>query len=440
MVLLNLLKWLKENTDTEIILLVSDAGYDGGALLDKFSEVAETYLFEKMTDHELYNFLVNKQIDLIFSNTIVNIHLLNKIFNVLQVPHICFVHELESVIRECRGLKENIKWLNENTDMFLACSQAVKENLVKNNGIQVEKINIIQEFIEIKKYDAHALNAKTALIRSKFNIPNDALVLGVVGAIQYRKGFDLVVPIANSLKRKNLSFRILVVGADATTDPVMYERVCNDIEKAGLEENVFIIPPDLDIDKYYNLFDIYLMLSREDPFPVVNLHAASFECPVICFDKTGGSPDFVGNDCGFVVNYLDIDQMVEKICLLASDPQLKKQLGQAGKTKVETRNSTQVQSPVVYNFIVEKIQKSSHIKFNERNLAFNTHIAENSDRFKFAGKHQSPVEHYKEQYDIIKNWYHDQYEILPLWFKRLGHVVKIVSGKKSIKSYLKKNK
>ncbi|MCS3799957.1 glycosyltransferase family 4 protein [Niastella sp. OAS944] len=376
MVLLNLLKWLKQNTDTETILLVNEAGYDGGALLGKFSEVAETYVVERMTDHELYNFIANKKIDLIFSNTIVNIHLLNKLFNVLQVPHVCFVHELETVIKECKGLKENMEWIDENTDMFLACSKAVKENLVVNNGIEAEKINVIQEFIEIKKHDPQVINSQTAQIRSKLNIPNDTLVLGVVGATQYRKGFDLLVPIANSLKSKNLSFKILVVGADATTDAVMYDRVSTDIKKAGLKEHVYLIPPDLDIDKYYNLFDIFLMLSREDPFPLVNLHAASFGSPIICFNKSGGSPDFVENDCGFVVDYLNIEQLAEKVCLLASDPQLRKQLGQTAKTKVESRNDMQVLSPVVNKLLIETIQKSIAIDFNERKLEFKNEIAD----------------------------------------------------------------
>jgi len=380
MVLLNLLKWLKQNTNSEIILFVNDAGYDGGKLLEKFSEVAETYLIEKMTDHELYNLLASKKIDLIFSNTIVNIHLLNKIYNVLQVPHICFVHELESVIKECRGLKENIEWVNENTDMFLACSEAVKENLIKNNGIQPEKINIIQEFIEIKKYEPQTINNATAQLRSKLNIPGDTLVLGVVGAMQWRKGHDLLLPIANSLKAKNLSFRLLAVGVDATTDPIMYERVSGDIEKAGLKNHVTLIPPDLEIDKYYNLFDVFLMLSREDPFPLVNLHAASFGCPVLCWDKSGGSPDFVETDCGFVIDYLNIDQLVEKVSLLASNPELRKQLGQAGKTKVESKNSMQVQSPVVNKLMDAAIQKGPYVKFSERKLEFNNEIANKGEK------------------------------------------------------------
>ena len=41
---------------------------------------------------------------------------------------------------------------------------------------------------------------------------------------------------------------------------------------------------------------------------------------------------------------------------------------------------------------------------------------------------------YKGDYDILFNWYQKEYEVLPLWFKRLGHVVKFLMGKRSFKS------
>ncbi len=34
----------------------------------------------------------------------------------------------------------------------------------------------------------------------------------------------------------------------------------------------------------------------------------------------------------------------------------------------------------------------------------------------------------------IKRFYHFEYEILPLWFKRLGHIVKMLMGRRSFKS------
>lgn len=34
--------------------------------------------------------------------------------------------------------------------------------------------------------------------------------------------------------------------------------------------------------------------------------------------------------------------------------------------------------------------------------------------------------------NTIKEWYHNEYEVLPLWYKRFGHIIKIVTGKKKL--------
>lgn len=39
----------------------------------------------------------------------------------------------------------------------------------------------------------------------------------------------------------------------------------------------------------------------------------------------------------------------------------------------------------------------------------------------------------KEYHDIV-NWYHQEYEILPLWYKRFGHILKVLLGKRTFKS------
>ncbi|HVW62340.1 MAG TPA: hypothetical protein VHC48_19950 [Puia sp.] len=41
---------------------------------------------------------------------------------------------------------------------------------------------------------------------------------------------------------------------------------------------------------------------------------------------------------------------------------------------------------------------------------------------------------YKDDYDILFSWYQKEYEVLPLWYKRVGHLIKVLTGKRSAKS------
>jgi hypothetical protein len=44
----------------------------------------------------------------------------------------------------------------------------------------------------------------------------------------------------------------------------------------------------------------------------------------------------------------------------------------------------------------------------------------------------------KEYYEVL-NWYHKEYETLPLWYKRLGHIIKVLTGKRTFRSLFSDN-
>lgn len=39
----------------------------------------------------------------------------------------------------------------------------------------------------------------------------------------------------------------------------------------------------------------------------------------------------------------------------------------------------------------------------------------------------------KEYYEVV-DWYNREYEVLPIWYKRIGHVVKVLTGKRTFRS------
>ena len=40
----------------------------------------------------------------------------------------------------------------------------------------------------------------------------------------------------------------------------------------------------------------------------------------------------------------------------------------------------------------------------------------------------------KNQYYELQKWYNNEYEVLPIWYKRLGHVIKVITGKRTFRS------
>jgi len=46
---------------------------------------------------------------------------------------------------------------------------------------------------------------------------------------------------------------------------------------------------------------------------------------------------------------------------------------------------------------------------------------------------------YKRQIKELISFYKDEYEILPKWYKRFGHIIKVLNGKRTFKSLFNDN-
>jgi glycosyltransferase involved in cell wall biosynthesis len=115
-------------------------------------------------------------------------------------------------------------------------------------------------------------------------------------------------------------------------------QINNDIKKAKLEDVVRFIPSGNDMDSFYQEIDVFLLVSREDPYPLVVLEAASYGKPIICFDNAGGAPEFVQDDAGTVVEYLDIIGLANALNAYQKNSDLVKQKGNTAKDRVQKKH------------------------------------------------------------------------------------------------------
>ena len=98
-------------------------------------------------------------------------------------------------------------------------------------------------------------------------------------------------------------------------------------------------------------FDVFFVSSREDPYPLVVLEAAMLAKPIICFDKAGGAKDFVEKDCGFVIDYLDVNKVAEKIIELKENPILRKEFGDSARKKALERHNQDIAFQTFLNIL-----------------------------------------------------------------------------------------
>jgi glycosyltransferase involved in cell wall biosynthesis len=323
--LLQLIRFLSTRLDLDFVILLRR----GGDLEPEFRKFGQTIVMSNpdRLDPLILHALRKRTIKLVYSNTITN-GFVQRQLKRLGCPILCHVHELAYSIGNF--YEDNLKHILDTTTKFLAGSGAVASNLQEQLHLPAERIIVAYPFLSDERpTDGQQLDRPLPL-------PTEAIVVGACGLIGWRKGPDLFLQAAR---------RVL---AD-TTQPVVFVWVGGPLsrgdhlhlhyeaEMMGIEKQVIFtgnVPSHL---PYFAQFDIFVLPSREDPFPLVALDAAALGMPIVCFEKAGGTPELVERDAGIVVPYLDTECMADAIRKLIEDKALRQQLGERARQKVVQR-------------------------------------------------------------------------------------------------------
>lgn len=321
--LLNLIRFVTTHLETKAIILLRV----GGDLEQEFKKLGSVIRLENPNklDGTVLSILRNNNIKLVYSNTITNGAIQSQLRS-LDCPVVCHVHELPFSIETAFG-SDNLDWIRKTTSLFLAGSQAVANGLSYQRGVPSDKIVVAYPFIDIQK-NLDLANGTTPIR----DIPSSSVVIGACGTLTWRKSPEVFLQVAQSVLRivdQPVAF-VWVGGTPLQND---YARLSYDTKTMGIEKNIFFtgnVPSHI---QYLAQFDIFVLPSREDPFPLVVLDAATLGKPTVCFDKAGGAPEFVETDAGIIVPYLDIESMSDAIVTLINDIDLRKKMGARAREK-----------------------------------------------------------------------------------------------------------
>lgn len=348
--LLNLVKLIHSIGEYEVNFLLKN----GGDLENDFKSLAPTFCLygQKKQNRFFRNRFFKKkliiedslflnQYDYIISNTITN----GDILGIIRVNYkgaiITYVHELFMASKTFTN-STNVLKVIQNTDMFCVPSALVKEFLIKDFNVSEYKTFLLPYYIE-----------RAQILERPTDIKPKQFIIGGCGTIDWRKGPDLFLQVAQQFFLKYPDISILFKWRGATKG-IELERLNYQIEKANLTNKVFFDLATDTLDSFYNEIDLFLLTSREDPYPLVVLEAASFAKPTICFDEVCGSIDFINkSDGGVVVPFLDIPAIVSSILLLYENELHRKKKGENAKCFLLDTHSNK---KYVYSKFIELIK------------------------------------------------------------------------------------
>ena len=348
-VLLHLLRWLRENHtgfEAEVLLLRD------GELREDYERVAKVYVVPKSMLPEIVarglrllrrKLGLRKKLhipdlipfrtdyDLVVGNTVGSLEHL-EFFKKRGLRTVSWIHEMRSVIDSFFPEPDRFAEAAKSVDRFVVPSRAV-EAALREFGVTT-KTELVYEFSEIGRVSEN----EAAAVRRSLGIPDNAFVVGGSGTVNSRKGIDLFLAIAAKLTASIDDIYFLWVGGAARYSAAELEHSLNEIERLGLSR-VTITGTQKEPANYFANMDVFALTSREDPFPLVCLEAASLSKPVICFAGSGGIPEFVGEDAGRAVPFGDVNAFADQIVEYYLDRDRLHAAGKAAHRKVSNEFS-----------------------------------------------------------------------------------------------------
>lgn len=149
---------------------------------------------------------------------------------------------------------------------YMCCSELAGRWLFGDKKYDKGNVYLLNNAIDLEKFKYNKDFRKK--MRKSLNISDDTLVIGHVGRFVAQKNHDYLIDIFNEIHKKNNNSVLLLAGQGPLIDEIK-----NKVKSLKLEKNVKFLGQRSDIDKLYQVFDVFLLPSLYEGLPVVGVEA-----------------------------------------------------------------------------------------------------------------------------------------------------------------------
>jgi glycosyltransferase involved in cell wall biosynthesis len=188
----------------------------------------------------------------------------------------------------------------KNFDVIVTQAEFMKQDLVKNYGIDAKKMVIIYNPVD------SALVAQKADETESVQLPKVKCNLLCVGKLGYQKGYDMMLPIMTRLDER---YHLTILGEGADKSALLEQ-----CEALGLNQRVTFAGFCDNPYAYMKKCDLLLLPSRYEGLPNVVLEAQVCGLPTVAFNSAGGTGEIIQDGFnGFLVPPFDEEAFAKSI-------------------------------------------------------------------------------------------------------------------------------
>ncbi len=220
----------------------------------------------------------------------------------------------------CEGaVRRAVHWaLSWVSTRVIACSEEVGRVMREQDHLRSSRLVVIPNGINIDRL----AGARGDGVRAEFAVPDDSLLIGVIGRLHPAKGHsDLFAAIAQ-LRDGGLRPTCLVIGSGNSRSELEEES-----KRLGLADYVVFTGQRSDVPRLLAGLDILAMPSRWEGLPIALLEAMAMSRPIVA-TRVSGIPEVLQDeDNGLLVPPADPAALARALRRVLTDPELRERLG-----------------------------------------------------------------------------------------------------------------
>ena len=196
---------------------------------------------------------------------------------------------------------------------IIAISDMIKNDIVKYHNIDPQKIDVVYNGVDLKRFNPDNKNKYRKVIRDELSLGEEFVILYISNNFRL-KGLLTLVKSLGELKKVGMDFKVLIIGRG---NEAPYRKLA---KKLGCIDNLLFLGHVGEIEKYYAASDLYVHPTFYDSCSLVTTESLASGLPVITTVFDGASGIMEDGRDGFVMrdpkNYM---ALAEKISLFFND-------------------------------------------------------------------------------------------------------------------------
>jgi glycosyltransferase involved in cell wall biosynthesis len=226
--------------------------------------------------------------------------------------------------------------------MVLAVSDFIRDDAIAH-GVKPSRAHALYNSIAVP--DPQSPNERLAArqdLRAELGLPEDVLLVGMVGRLSPSKGQEqLTLAMIPSL-RTDRRVHLILAGSEYPARNGMIDRITQTARMHDVLSQVHLMGHRSDVPRILDALDLFAHPTRQDPCPLAVLEAAAHGLPIVAWREGGTATLVQDKETGLLVEPMDIDGLTHVLQTLIADQEMRVMMGRKARERAASVFSPEV--------------------------------------------------------------------------------------------------